>query len=259
MYYENLNCTNHNALTCLGQFSDLNASLIHPTLSDCVIWLGDFNCHHPMWEEDINECLFKPEDYIIDLLYKNDMLLMLLKGIPMLQTPAGNWTRPDNIWQCNTPDNPIICCNTVPAIHPPLADHMPIITTLDLPLPHLVVATSLDFRATDWTIVHSNLSLWLEAESPATCIRSKEEFYKKVDVLVHIISEVLDKNLDERQHNPYKQQWWTKELTELKKMQNHLSRKSFKFHHLREHPIHAKYRTSANKLKEAMKETHKQD
>jgi hypothetical protein len=54
-----------------------------------------------MWEEDINKCLFEPGDFIsllIDLLYKNDMLLVLLKGIPMLQTPSGNWTRLDNIW-----------------------------------------------------------------------------------------------------------------------------------------------------------------
>jgi hypothetical protein len=152
-----------------------------------------------MWEADINEHLFEPEDFIsplIDLLYQNGMLLMLPKGIPMLQTPAGNWTRPDNVWQCNTPDNPIIHCDTVRAIQLLLADHLPIITILDLPLPRSVAAKSLDFRAADWTMVHSELSLQLEAESPTTCIRSKEEFQEKVNDLVCIITEVL--NLDER-------------------------------------------------------------
>jgi hypothetical protein len=89
-----------------------------------------------MWEDDVNEQLFEPEDFIpllIDLLYKNDRLLALPKGIPMLQTLAGNWTRPDNVWQCDIPDNPILHCDT--ALHPPLVDHMPIIIILDLPLP----------------------------------------------------------------------------------------------------------------------------
>ena len=150
--------TNNDTLTCLDLFLDLNAPLVQPTNSDGVLWIGDFNCHHPMWEEDSNEHLFEPEEYIsplIDLLYKNDMLLALPKGIPTLQTPTGNWTRPDNVWRNNTPDNPIVCCDTVPAICPPLADHMPIITILDLPLPRSSAATTLNFRAANQHRSHS--------------------------------------------------------------------------------------------------------
>ena len=98
--------TNNDTLTCLDLFLDLNAPLVQPTNSDGVLWISDFNHHHPMWEEDSNEHLFEPEEYIsplIDLLYKNDMLLALPKGIPTLQTPTGNWTRPDNVWRNNTP------------------------------------------------------------------------------------------------------------------------------------------------------------
>jgi hypothetical protein len=105
--------------------------------------------------------LFEPEEYIsllIDLLYKNDMLLALPKGIPTLQTPTGNWTRPDNIWYNNTLDNPIVCCNTVPAIRPPLADHMPIITILNLPLPQSSAAKLLDFRVANWPSINAALT-----------------------------------------------------------------------------------------------------
>ena len=58
-----------------------------------MLWLGDFNRHHPMWEDDANERLFEPEEYLaplINLLYKWDMLLALPKGIPTLQTAASN-------------------------------------------------------------------------------------------------------------------------------------------------------------------------
>jgi hypothetical protein len=254
--------TNNDTLTCLDLFSELNTPLIQPSNSDYVLWLGDFNRHHPMWEEDSNEQLFELEDYIlplIDLLYKNDMTLSLPKGIPTLQTPTGNWTRPDNVWCSNTPDNPIIRCDTVPAIRPPLADHMPIITILNLPLPRSSAAKSLNFRTADLPAINTALNLQLEAESPATHINTKGEFYEKVNKVVHIISEVLDAQLEEKHPNPFKHRWWTKELTLFKKTQNRLSNKSYKLRHLHKHPIHVEYKASANKFKEVMQETREQD
>ena len=130
--------TNNDTLKVLENYSDLNECLICLTTTDCVIWLGDFNQHHPVWEDNNNKHLFEPKDRIaplINLLNKYDMLLALPKGKPMLQMSAGNWTRLDNVWRCNTLDDPILCCDTVPAIHPPPANHLPIITILDLPFP----------------------------------------------------------------------------------------------------------------------------
>ena len=121
----------NNTLQCLDQFIDLNSQLICPSISDSVIWLGDFHRHHPIWEDKANKCLFKAKNYIsplINLLYKNDMLLALPKGIPTFQTSTINWTRLDNIWCSNTTDDPIICCD----VAPPLADHLPVIIILDL-------------------------------------------------------------------------------------------------------------------------------
>jgi len=182
-------------LNCLDQFLDLNALLIRPSLSDCVLWLGDFNCHHPMWEDDSNEHLFEPEDFIsplIELLYKNDMLLTLPKGIPTFQASSGNWTRPDNVWRSCDLDNLIVLCDTASAIRPPLADHMPIVTILDLPLPRSSAPQALDFRTADWPAINADLTAQLEAASPALCIRSKEEFLKKVNAVDRIISDALE-------------------------------------------------------------------
>ena len=93
--------TNNDTLRALDTFCEHNDRLICPTNNDSMLWLGDFNRHHPMWEDDSNEWLFEPEEFIaplINLLFKYDMLLALPKGVSTLQTPAGNWTRPDNIW-----------------------------------------------------------------------------------------------------------------------------------------------------------------
>jgi Endonuclease-reverse transcriptase len=199
--------TNNDTLTCLDLFTDLNSSLIHPTISDCVLWLDDFNCHHLMWEEDSNKRLFEPEEYIsplIDLLYKNDMLLSLPKGIPTFQAPSGNWTRPDNVWHSNTPDNLFVRCDMVPAICPPLADHLPIITILDLPLPCTAATKALDFRDADWPVINADLLSHLEANSLATHIKLIEEFYEKVNLVVRITSDTLAKHLVEKWPNPFK-------------------------------------------------------
>ena len=75
---------------------------------------------------------------------------------------------------------------------------------------------------------------------------------KKVDDVTQIILEVLDDHLNEKTPNPYRQRWWTMKLTLLKKSQNHLSRKSVRLQHVRNHPVHAEYKSAANKFKEVM-------
>jgi Endonuclease-reverse transcriptase len=114
--------TNNDTLKSLDNFYDLNKRLIRPMNMDCVVWLGDFNRHHPIWEDNKNEHLFEPNDYIallINLLYKHDMLLALPKGKPTLQMLAGNWTRPDNVWWCNTRTTPSSVATQSPPFDPP--------------------------------------------------------------------------------------------------------------------------------------------
>ena len=209
----------NDTLTYLDSYLDHNTQLIRPSCQDSVVWLGDFNCHHPIWEEDTNERLYETEEFIaplIEFLYKNKMLFTLPKGIPTFQSAAGSWTQPDNVWCCNTPDNPIARCDVVPAIRPPLVDHLPVITILDLLLPRVNEPHTLDFRQVNWIKVNEDLAQRLEAELPAVKIRSKEEFILKVNKLVCIIGEVLEDHLKERRPSPFKCQWWTKELLQLK-------------------------------------------
>ena len=249
--------TNNNTLKALDLFYKHNERLIHPTNSDNVLW------HHPIWEDNSNEHLFEPKEFItpliINLLYKCDMVLVLPKGILTLQTAAGNWTRPDNVWWCNIPEDPIQWCDTVPAIHPPLADHLLVITILDLPLPRTSSLPTLNFQMANWDKINELLGPRLKVETPAMRITPKEEFVKKVDNIVHIVYEVLQDHIYEKLPNPFKQHWWMKDLTLLKKTQNWLINKSHKLCHVRDHPVHADYKAASNKFKEVMTETCSQD
>ena len=62
------------------------------------------------------------------------MVITLPLKIPTYKTITSNWMHPDNVWHNNNPNNPITLCNVDPSIHPPQADHLPIITMLNLPI-----------------------------------------------------------------------------------------------------------------------------
>ncbi|KAF8221822.1 hypothetical protein L208DRAFT_1325846 [Tricholoma matsutake] len=50
-------CTHNNNLSALWDFLTSSTALIHPTPQDQMIWLGDFNRHHPLWESEDNHHL----------------------------------------------------------------------------------------------------------------------------------------------------------------------------------------------------------
>jgi hypothetical protein len=254
--------TNNDTTNCLDLFLTANPLLVRPTASDHMIWLGDFNRHHPMWEEDTNSHLFEAENIIsplLGLLYRQDMLLALPKGIPTFQTNTGRWTRPDNVWRADTQADPIQRCDVLPNIRPPLADHMPIITVVDLPLPRVAPQQTLDFRAADWPTISDNLNTRLLAESPAIRVRSKEEFVTKVDTLVRIIKEVLKVNLEPKRPSHYARRWWTKELTDLRTKHNKLSNISYKFRHIPDHPSHLEHKSAVKEFKSLLTATKSQN
>ena len=113
-----------------------------------MLWLGDFNRHHPLWELDQNQHLNSTEDNIqplLDLIHIYNMELILPPGTPTYETVTSNWTRPDNVWLSSHALNLTISCNTNPYICPIHADHLPIITVIDMPVAHAPLEPHLTF------------------------------------------------------------------------------------------------------------------
>jgi|SRR5882724_658585 len=85
-----------------------------------IIWLGDFNRHHPMWDEGCNVHLFtranlEKAQHLIDAIMELELYMALPKDLPMLCTMAsGNHTRPDNIFMLEVLCNTTVKCTTVP-------------------------------------------------------------------------------------------------------------------------------------------------
>jgi hypothetical protein len=102
------------------------------------IWAGDFNRHHPLWDELRNQHLFTTENLayaqpLLDLLARHRMAMALPRDIPTLRAfRTKNHTRLDNVF-CSTSLLPLyITCTTDPERMPPKTDHFPVIQVLEL-------------------------------------------------------------------------------------------------------------------------------
>jgi hypothetical protein len=89
------------------------------------IWAGDFNRHHPLWDELRNQHLFTTENLayaqpLLDLLARHRMAMALPRDIPTLRAfRTKNHTRLDNVF-CSTSLLPLyITCTTDPEQMPP--------------------------------------------------------------------------------------------------------------------------------------------
>jgi len=69
----------------------------------CILWLGDFNTHHPIWDENRNSHLFmhanlNKAQVVIDAMANYNLQMLLPKDIPTLCAMASqNFTHLDNV------------------------------------------------------------------------------------------------------------------------------------------------------------------
>src|SRR5882724_11089540 len=121
-----------------------------------IIWLGDFNRHHPMWDEGRNAHLFMRANldraqHLIDAITEIELYMALPKDLPTLCTMASsNHMRPDNVFMSNTLCNATIKCTTMPEEQPAISDHLPIVTIVDAEPVVKAEMPRPNFRVTNW-------------------------------------------------------------------------------------------------------------
>ena len=121
-----------------------------------IVWAGDFNRHHPMWDEERNCHLFTNEnlekaELLISLTEKYDLAMTLPKDIATLEAAnTKNLTRPDNVFMSQEAVEQVVRCDSDPSQRPAQTDHFPIFTTLNLATQTIRPKERWNFRATDW-------------------------------------------------------------------------------------------------------------
>src|SRR5882724_997665 len=121
-----------------------------------MVLLGDFNLHHPLWDEECNTHLFTRSNLdnsqaLIDILAEYDLQMALPKRIPTLQALSmGNFMRPDNVFISSAIMGHLVRCSTLPDERPARTDHIPIIMELDLEVNEQAEPPRPNFRLADW-------------------------------------------------------------------------------------------------------------
>ena len=115
------------------------------------MWCGDFNQHHPMWDEERNRHLFTTRaieelEELITLAADCDMYMALPKDMPTLESMSTkNWTWPDNVFCSTGLVDSVVCCTTDPGLRGPGTDHVPILTALEFPVEQVVSVLGYNF------------------------------------------------------------------------------------------------------------------
>ena len=143
-------------LNLLCQYLNRNAPNLLPTDEDHMLWCGDFNRHHPLWDEERNRHLFTVSaslavQPLLSLIEDHNMVMVLLKDIPTLQSLATkNWTHMDNVFVTANTEELVVVCDMDPRRQGLGTEHMPILTTLDISMPKKDEGVHINFREADW-------------------------------------------------------------------------------------------------------------
>ena len=103
-----------------------------------MIWAGDFNRHHPLWDDNNDMHLFTNQalrnaEGLINLLVEHGMEMALPKGIPMLQHMCTKkFSMPDNFFCTANLSQLITKCKVRAQSRPTSTDHFPIETHINL-------------------------------------------------------------------------------------------------------------------------------
>lgn len=249
-------CTNNYTLDALERYLVTNITNIRTSNTDHMLWMGDFNCHHPLWDEERNSHLFTRQATeralkLIRLLADYDMEMSLPKDIPTLESMVTkNWTRPDNTFASTNTQDYLVTCTTDPRKRGPGTDHVPILCTLELHIPKTLKEPGHDFRNVDWEEFRKELAIRLEAVPDPKILTSTEELYYAIEALTAALQETIEEVVPKAKPSPYSKRWWSRELDDLKRKKNSLSDLSYKLRALPDHPIHSEHTMIRNKYGE---------
>ena len=132
-----------------------------------VIWLGDFNRHHPLWDDPNDERLFTPEamgavEVLIEVIADIGLELALPSRTPTHQHNVTKcWSRLDQVFLSEHSDHMLISCDTRTDLWGILTDHLPILTLLDLLVEPAAETPYPNFREVDWEEFQTTLETQL--------------------------------------------------------------------------------------------------
>ena len=208
------------------------------------IWLGDFNRHHPYWDDPRDLRLFTDATMgaaksLIEVVADTGLDMALPGGIlTHCHNVTKCWSRLDHIFITKMSTGTVIACNVLTDHRGINTDHVPILMELNLGIAISEVKLIPNFRDVDWEEFHKMLANHLGPYQPEEQITSQRQLDERCNSLTKAIQNMICKQVPIIVITPKLKQWWTKELTQMHKSINKLGRQSYLFHNEPEHVVH---------------------
>jgi hypothetical protein len=257
-------CTHPASEVAIGELMRCQAEKIRGDDNSYVIWAGDFNRHHPLWDRDEDTHLFTGEarraaERLINLVAEHDMEMILPKGIPTLEhMRTKKYSRPDNVFASPGTQDFVDKCDTAPMLRPPCTDHFPITTTLTLPQQKSNPAPRYNFREVDWDGFRKMLRKKLAQNPKPTPLMNNNQLNKATGEIMNALQETVEECVKRSKPRPQSKRWWNSDLKKMRKSLNKLRADSYRNRTLTSDPSHSKLRKASNKYGEAIVAAKKQ-
>ena len=223
------------------------------------LWLGDFNRHSPIWDEDRNHHLFtadnlKAADVLINLATQYHMHMTLPPGLATLEALATrNRTRVDNVYCDEQSAGLIDICTTREDWRPVKTDHFPIITHVRAFVERTRARPRYDYRLVDWDEFNETLAARLKGIPNTGRIHTTEEADGRLRALEDALRETVNQHVPCTTSTPYSKRWWTRELTKERKEVKRMARKARAVAGMQGHPDIERYRIRRNEFAQAIR------
>ena len=251
-------CTHSRNESTLQNYIRNHTNLVLADESHHMIWAGDFNRHHPLWDNDEDVHLFTQQanraaEGLIGLIATYDLAMALPKGIPTLQhMVTKRYSRPDNVFNTTGLSDLITKCEVDPTLRPTSTDHFPIVTDVLLPQERVKVPPSHNFREADWDDFRRDLRHRVNTIPNPPTITNTDQLHSITELLTKAIQETIQAKIRKTKPRPDAKRWWNGELRKMKKELNRLRATSYTFRALTDHPSHSELKTKCTQYGEAI-------
>jgi Endonuclease-reverse transcriptase len=226
-------CTHSRTEGILSNYLNANRRTLTEGNDTHMIWAGDFNRHHPLWDDDNDVHLFTTQalrnaEGIIELVAEHGMEMLLPKGIPTLQhMRSKRYSRPDNVF-CTATLQPFTTkCEVAAHLRPVSTDHFPIITYIDLPQTRIPPDPSFNFRIADWDEFRTSLTAKLNLLPRPEPITNLQELEDAGNNLTRTLQQTIEEKITRSKPCPDAKRWWNGDLKTRRKELNRLRSDSY--------------------------------
>ena len=258
-------CHNDKTIRLLTDFHSRNQAEMSQENSNAahVLWVGDFNRHHPYWDDPRDTRLFTGDaaeaaEKLIEALADIGLELALPSGIPTHKHNVTKcWSRLDQVFVSDHSESILLSCDTLPDHRGINTDHLPILTELNLKADIMEDAEILNYRNVDWGDFRKKLSVKLVDLAPPAPIASQRQLNDSCASLTKAIQRTIEEQVPVTELTSKSKRWWTKELTQLRQATNKLGRQSYSRRHDPEHAVHREHDEAARNYRRILEQTKK--